>query len=292
MNCRVASSCFFIFSTRSFLLPCPPVSAFSEPRFAWQPVTPRGVAVFARASFERLFVVQSVVALIAAAAAVWLLSHGIYPTIAAAIAQLPDTGSIHGGRLEWRDDSPKLLAEGRILAISVDIEHGGALRSPADFQFEFGSDSLRIFSLFGESEFPYSPDYIIAANQTDARPAWGAWAPNILGLAAIGTFFGLLIAWAVLATIYFLPVWLICLFTNRDLNFRASWKLAGAALMPGALLLSAALVLYEEGWFDIVQLCYAFGFHLIIGWIYLFVAPMFLNRAVPKERSNPFVPEK
>ena len=268
------------------------MSAFTEPRFAWEPITPRGVAAFARGSFERLFVMQSVVALIAAAAVVWVLSDGIYPTINAAIGELPDSGEIHSGRLDWRADSPVLLAEGRILAFSVDLEHGGALRSPADFQFEFGRDSVRIFSLFGESELAYPPGYIFAANQPDARPAWGAWAPDILGLAAIGVFFGLLLAWAALATVYFLPVWLVCLFSNRDLNFRASWKLAGAALMPGALLISLALVLYDAGAFDFVQLCFAFGMHLVIGWIYLFVSPMFLNRAVPVDRKNPFMPAK
>ncbi|MGA2248896.1 MAG: hypothetical protein ABSH48_28415 [Verrucomicrobiota bacterium] len=265
------------------------MSAFTEPAFAWEPITPRGVAAFARASFERLFVVQAVVALLAAAAVVWTLSDGIFPTIDAAIAELPDAGEIHSGKLDWRDDSPMLLAEGRILAFSVDLEHGGALRSPADFQFEFGRDSVRVFSLFGETEVNYPPGYLIAANQTDARPVWGAWAPDILGLAAIGVFFGLLLVWAVLATLYFLPVWLVCLFSNRDLNFRASWKLAGAALMPGALLLALSLVLYELGGFDILQLCLAFGLHLIIGWIYLFLSPMFLNRVLPPEKQNPFV---
>jgi hypothetical protein len=265
------------------------MSAFTEPAFAWEPITPRGVAAFARASFERLFVVQAIVALLAAAAVVWTLSKGVFPTIDAAIAELPEVGEIHSGKLDWRDDSPALLAEGHILAFSVDLDHGGMLRSPADFQFEFGRDSVRIFTLFGETEMNYPPGYIIAANQIDARPAWGAWEPDILGLAAIGVFFGLLLVWAVLATLYFLPVWLICLFSNRDLNFRASWKLAGAALMPGALLLSLSLVLYELEGFDIVQLCLAFGLHLVIGWIYLFVSPMFLNRALPAERKNPFV---
>jgi hypothetical protein len=266
------------------------VSAFKEPAFAWEPITPRGVAAFARASFERLFVAQAVVALLAAAALVWVLSNGIFPTVDAAISQLPEIGEMHSGRLDWRDDSPVMLAEGRILAFSVDLEHGGSLRSPADFQFEFGSDSVRIYSLFGEAELSYPRGYIVAANVTDARPAWRAWAPDILGLAAIGTFLGLLLVWALLATVYFLPVWLICLFGNRDLNFRASWKLAGAALMPGALLVPLSLVLYNLGGFDIVQLCFAFGMHIIVSWIYLFVSPMFLKRAVPAEKKNPFVP--
>jgi len=264
------------------------VSTFKEPAFAWEPITPRGVAAFARASFERLFVVQAMVALLGAAAVVWLLSDGVFPTINAAIGQLPDAGEIHAGHLDWRDDSPVLLAEGRILALSVDLEHGGSLRSPADFQLEFGRDSVRLFSLFGETEFDYPRGYVIATNQTDARPAWGAWAPDILGLTAIGAFLALLLVWALLATVYALPVWLVCWFGNRDLSPGASWRLAGAALMPGALLMSLSLVLYDLGGFDVVQLCLALGLHLILGWIYLFVSPMFLNRALPKEKKNPF----
>jgi hypothetical protein len=37
-----------------------------------------------------------------------------------------------------------------------------------------------------------------------------------------------------------------------------------------------------------VQLCFAFGMHLVIGWIYLFVSPMFLRRRLPAEKKNPF----
>ena len=268
------------------------MNALREPSFAWEPLTPRGVAAFARASCERLFVVQAVFALIAAASVVWILSDGIFPVIGDAIDQLPDAGSIHGGKLDWRDDSPVMLAEGKILALGVDVEHGGALRSPADFQFEFGRNDLRIYSLFGEAYVDYPAGYLIAANRGDARPAWDAWSPNLLGLVAVGTFVGLMLVWAALATVYCLPVWLLCFFANRDLNFFASWKLAAAALMPGALLLSAALVFYGLGGFDLVQLCFAFGMHLVIGWIYLFVSPLFLNRAVAAEKKNPFVPAR
>jgi hypothetical protein len=268
------------------------VSALGEPTIAWEPLTPRGVAAFARASFTRLFIIQSVFALLGAAAVAWLLSHGIFPVIDSAVESLPDIGGIHGGRLDWRDDSPRLLGEGKILSIGVDLDHGGQLRSPADFQFEFGRDSLVIVSLLGEAEFDYPPGYVVAMNHREARPAWGAWAPNLLALAAIGTFFGLMLSWLALATIYFLPVWLICYFANRDLSMRASWRLAGAALMPGALLMALALALYGLGLFDLVQLAYAFGMHLIIGWIYLFISPLFLDRALPKEKANPFAGTK
>jgi len=267
------------------------MSVFTEASFAWEPVTPRGVAAFARASFERLFVVQAVVALLATASLVWVLSDGIFPVIDAAVRQLPEQAEIRGGRLEWGADSPQFLAEGNLIAVSVDLEHGGTLRSPADFQFEFGKTTVCVFSLFGEAEWDYPAGGRIFINQRDARPAWGAWSPDLLALAAIGTFLGLLLVWAALATVYCLPVWLICFFCNRDLNFRASWRLAGAALMPGALLVSAALVLYELGVFDLVRFCFVLAMHFVTGWIYLFISPMFLNRAQPAAKKNPFQPQ-
>ena len=264
------------------------MSALGEPKFAWEPLTPRGVAVFARASLERLFVVQAIFALLAAAVLVWVLSESVLPVIEDAIEALPDTGSIHGGRLDWRDDSPVMLAEGRLLAIDVDMDHGGQLRSPADFQIEFGRDSVVIYSLLGVAEIGYPPGYVIAANYDQARPAWGAWSPNIVGLAAIGMFVVMLMTWVFLAIIYTLPVWLVCFFANRDLGLLACYKLAGAAQMPGALLMTVALAGYGAGAFDLVQLLFAFGMHLVTSWIYLFVSPMFLNRALPAAKHNPF----
>jgi glycerol-3-phosphate acyltransferase PlsY len=110
-----------------------------------------------------------------------------------------------------------------------------------------------------------------------------------LGLTAISVFFGLMLVWMVLATLYCIPVWLTCLFTNRDVSLGASWRVAGAALMPGALVVSLALALYETGELDVLQFTLAFGLHLIIGWVYLFLSPMFLNRVGAKARKNPFL---
>jgi hypothetical protein len=268
------------------------VSEFAPPRFAWEPVTPHGVASFARASFERLFVVQSIFALLATASVVWLLADGFFPTVDAAIKQLPATGEINQGKLNWPDAPSKTLAEGHFLAFTVDLKHSGQFRSPAQFQFEFGEASVVIYSFLGSMEIPYPPGQSFYFNRPDVQPVWGAWAPELLGLVALLTFFGLLLAWSLLATIYFLPVWLISFFANRDLNFREAWKLAGAALMPGALLLTLAILLYGFGAFDLVQFCFAFAMHYLIGWIYLLVSPPFLQRAIPADKKNPFADKK
>jgi hypothetical protein len=268
------------------------VSALTESAFAWEPVTPRGVAAFARASVERLLVVQAILALLVALIVVWLLATGFFPTVDTAIHQLPETGSITHGELELPDAAPQLLAEGHFLAFIIDPKHTGAIRSPAQFQFEFGGDSLLIFSVFGVAEVDYPIDESFYFNQTDLLPKWGAWAPEILALAALAVFFGLLLSWFALATIYFLPIWLIAFFANRDLSLLQSWRVAGAALMPGALLMALSLWLYGLGAFDLIKLCFAFGMHFLVGWIYVFISPFFLRHAAAPEKANPFAPQK
>ena len=88
---------------------------------ACQPVTPRGVPAFAQTPLRRLLLVQLIVALLVAVAVAWFLYDGYFPALNKAIRQLPATGEVEGGALDWRGDSPVLLAENRFLALSVDL---------------------------------------------------------------------------------------------------------------------------------------------------------------------------
>jgi hypothetical protein len=269
------------------------MSAPVESTFAWEPLTPRGVAAFARAWLSRLLLLQFVIASLAAAAVVWFLSDGCFPTVRAAIHNLPTAGDIRAGRLNWPGHTPQLLAEGRSFAFIADPNHSGQIHSPADVQIEFGAQTVRVFSLLGYRDFPYPPDQIISFNRTELEPLWGAWEPELLVITVLAVVAGLMLAWAALATVYFLPVWLISFFANRDLNFRDSWKLAGAALMPGALLLTAAIALYDFAVLDLVQFCFIFAAHFALGWIYLFLSQLFLPRIGSKPfPGNPFSPPR
>ncbi len=265
------------------------MSAPAESTFAWEPLTPRGVAAFARARLSRLLLVQFVIASLAAAAGVWFLSDGCFPTVRAAIRNLPVTGEIRAGRLDWPGHTPRLLAEGRFLAFIADPNHSSQIHSPADVQIEFGAQTIRIFSLLGYRDFSYPPDQIISFNRTELEPLWGAWEPELLAITVLAVVAGLMLAWAALATVYFLPVRLISFFANRDLDFRGSWKLAGAALMPSALLLTAAIVLFTLAALDLVQFCFIFAAHFALGWIYMFLSQLFLPRVVAAEKGNPFL---
>ena len=262
------------------------------PPHAWEPLTPRGVAAFARAPLGRLLLVQFIVALLAAAAVDWFLYDGWFPTVRAAIGQLPDEGSLRAGKLDWHGDSPRLLAEGTFLAFSVDLNHEGDIRSPAHVQIEFGKDDFYIYSLLGYAEGRYPAGWAVAFNRKELEPWWGAWEPAILAIATAAVIAGLMLIWAVLATVYFLPAWLAAFFADRDLTLRGSWRLAGAAQLPGALLMMAAILFYDFGVLDLVRLALAMGMHLVLGWIYLLVSPLFLPRqaAVAARKRNPFAP--
>jgi hypothetical protein len=237
-----------------------------------------------------LLLVQFLFALLAAMALVWFLRAAWFPTVRAAISQLPARGEMKSGKLDWTDDSPQLLAEGHFLAFVVDTNHSGTLVSPAQIQIEFGRDDIFFRSLAGYREWPYPAEWSFGFNRVELQPWWGAWEPPIQWLAFGGMLFWCLASWTLLATLYFLPVRLGAYFANRDLNLRQSWKLAGAALMPGALVMIAAILFYGFGVLDLVQLAAAVGAHLLASWVYLvwgvWVSPGVLPSAAVPE--NPF----
>jgi hypothetical protein len=261
---------------------------------AWEPLTPRGVAAFARASCGRLWLAQLIVALLAGGVTVWFVYQDWLPVVREAIRRLPVEGEIRDAKLDWRGDSPAQLAGNHFLRLAVDLNHGGGLGHEGHLQIELGRTNIEVFSLLGYLKADYPRNSVLPLNRARLAPWWGAWEPAILTGTGLLTTLALMLAWTALATLYCAPVWIIAFFQNRDLNFRQSWRLAGAALMPGAFFLLAAMLSYGFGWLDLIQLGAAFGLHFVIGWIYLFLGPMFLPRDadVPKVKSDPFADSK
>jgi hypothetical protein len=258
-------------------------------QFAWQPLTLRGVAAFARAPLGRLLIVQFVVALLAGGMVAWFLHTAWFPQISEAIRQLPAQGELRSGSLDWQGVNPSRLAEGRFLAVIVDLDHTGEARSPAHVQVEFGRTDCMVFSLLGYLQEPYPQGQAVAVNRTELGPWWGAWAPAILAMVVGLVAVGLMVIWACLATFYSLPVWLVGFFANRDLSLRGSWRLAGAALMPGALFMCAVVFLYGYGAVDPVRLAVAGALHLVMGWVYLIGSPLCMPRhPAAAVKANPF----
>jgi hypothetical protein len=258
---------------------------------AWEPLTPRGVVAFTRASVGRLLLAQLIFAIAAAVAVVWFLQVAWFPIISDAISQLPKDGDIRRGQLFWRGDTPARLAANHFLSLGVDEWHEGDLGNESHLSVEFGRTNVRFRSILGYVETEYPRDWAVQFNQPKLEPWWGAWQPGILAGVIVAVVADMLGTWALLATLYFVPVWLLAFYANRDLNLRGSWQLAAAALMPGALFMTLTIGAYGLGWLDLVYLGWCLSFHFIIGWIYLLVCVLLLPRhpevaAMPK---NPFV---
>jgi hypothetical protein len=264
-------------------------SSVDQFQSAWQPFTPKGVAAFARASFGRLLLVQFITALLVSFEVIWFIQSNWFPVIVSGIEHLPAQGSIQSGKLNWDADSPRLLAENRFLAIAVDIHHTGQARSPAHIQVEFGAEDIRFYSLFGRLQISYPRLGAVAFNFQDLKPWWGAWSPAILAGVVILVSMGLMASWAGLASVYFLPAWLVGLYWDRELSLFGSWRLTAAALIPGAVVMTAAIAFYGFAKIDVVRFLVALALHIILGWVFIILSVL----AAPKlgainDRMNPF----
>jgi len=269
------------------------MSSAETDAFAWQPLTPRGVAAFARAPWWQLLLVQLIFALAVAATVGWFLRTDWFPVVREAVRHLPEQGEIRAGRLDWTNASPQVLAEGHFLALSVDVNHAGGARLPAHVQVEFGRDDFRFFSIAGYREFAYPRHRTLPFNRDELEPWWGAWSPAVWWLALAAVLVELFVSWAMLSAVYCFPAWLLGFFANRDLSVAGAFKLSGAALMPGALFMIGAIIFYGLGALDLVQLAAAIGAHFLIGWGFLIFGVL----AAPKlpfaaeARRNPFAGE-
>jgi hypothetical protein len=262
----------------------------SENRIAWQPLTPKGIAAFADATWLRLLLVQFLFAVLIAGCVVWFVNTAWFPVVGRAVEQLPEKSELRSRKLKWSGESPRLLAESHFLAISVDVDQAGGVRSPAHIQMELSQNRIRVISLLGFVELPYPVrNRTIGIGQSELQPKWGAWRPPLLWITFGVVVVVFLLVWAVLATICFLPVWLVGFFVNRELRLESCWKLSGAAFMPGVAVIIGTIFLYGLGIFDLVELLAGGALHVIVGIIYALVSAFFAP-ILPESsgKKNPF----
>jgi hypothetical protein len=261
---------------------------------AWQPLTFGGAGRFAAAPVGRLWLVQFIFSLIVAAAVIWFLYVDWFPVVSKAARKLPAASEIRAGRLEWQGDPAVLLGENRFVGLAVDVRHAGQARSPSPISIELGSTDFKIFSLLGYVQWAYPRGWIISLSRDEVIAWWGAWSPVILALIAVIVIGVTMLFWTMLSIIRCSLLWLVAFFANRELNFSQSWRLCGAAQLPGALLLAAAIFVYGLGWFALIGLTLAFVTHLIIGWVYSVGSVLKLRpaRETANLARNPFAAEK
>lgn len=257
---------------------------------AWQPFTPRGIAAIAHASTLRLLGLQLVVALLAAGALMGLLLSDWFPMIQRAIRALPDQGRIEHRQLRVPLAVPTTLAENPFLAFVVDAMETGRLTATADVRVCFLREQMEICSLFGCRAFPYPAAWTIEFNRPELEPWWGAWQPFLIGGVSALAVAALFLTWFLLALLYCPGAYLLAFYADRDLTWAGAWRLAAASLLPGAVLMTLALLLYGSGMIRLLHLGVLLVVHLLVGWIYVLISPWALPRrsAAPGRKQNPF----
>ena len=272
--------------------PPPPPAAELPPRhpFAWQPLTPRGVAAFAFANYNRIFWIQTLFALGLASTVVWFLFANWTPVIRAAVRALPDQGIIREQRLMYPPEGPEMLAKSRYLGIEVRRDEFSTTAAGADVRVEFYPNAVRVCSMFGCAARLYPPGQPVPFAQQELIPWWAAWEPVFLGIVGILVALGFLILWHAVASVVFLMVRLVAYFADRQLNLGGSWRISAAAMLPGAIVLILAIVLYGTGAIDLLHLALAAAIHWVVQATYLIWAPFRLPRMATTgtPSANPF----
>lgn len=259
----------------------------------WQPLTFGGVAGFARARWTRLLLLQAIVAVFVAATVVLLLGRGWFPVVTRAVQGLSDFGAVRGARLAWPAKDAVVLAENHFLGLVVDLEESGGTGQIADLQIEFSRERIKVVSLLGYVSVPYPGGVEIELNRPTLDPWWNAWRPAFLFGGALATGLFLFASWSALAALYAVPVRVLAWFASRTVSFGKCWRVAAAALLPGAVWLGGAVFLYAVEQLPLVGLGVAFGLHFVVGWVYVLGAPFGLPRQeddVLAGGANPFTP--
>lgn len=259
----------------------------------WQPLTFGGVAGFAHVRWTRLLLLQGIVAVFVAATVVLFLGRGWFPVVTKAVQGLSNFGAVRGARLAWPVTEAVVLAENRFLGLVVDLEESGGTGQIADLQIEFSRERIKVVSLLGYTSIPYPGGVEIELNRQTLDPWWNAWRPAFMFGGAFATMLFLFASWSLLAVLYAVPVRVLAWFAGRAASPGKSWRVAAAALLPGAVWMGGAIFLYAVEQLPLVGFGVAFGLHFVVGWVYVLGAPFCLPRKDDDPLAagtNPFTP--
>jgi hypothetical protein len=228
-----------------------------------------------------------IIAVLASAVVVWFLSTAWFPAVREAIRNLPEQGAIQAGQLNLPPMANERIVTNRFLTFAVDTATDQPHTFSADVFVIFRQQHYEVCSLFGCAGFLY-PAENAPFNRLELEAKWGAWQPILFGMAAIATALGLFIVWYVLATLYSLFVWILAFFADRELTVDGSWRLCGAGIAAGGVLLLAGVAGYGLGAVDLIRLLAITLMHVVMTWVLILWAVFVLPPVKPKRASNPF----
>jgi hypothetical protein len=206
-----------------------------------------------------------------------------------AIASVQNEGVITNSRWITTNDVPRVLAGNRHFEITLDAHGQRGLGSTADVSATLTIPALRICGVLGCYAMPYEPGYTFLLNQHALAAAWDAWRKPVASVFGIILFLALFASWWIVALLATPIIKLIVFFTDRQLTWGGSWRMANAALLLGALLVSVGVFLYGVEAIDVFRLALFYVLHLVCDVVMIVLSPFFLPKLTAAERAkNPF----
>ena len=241
-----------------------------------------GVARFAVASRWRLLMVELVSALMVAATVVWFVQQAWVPVIDKSIRQMPPTGEIRAARLAWPNGAV-LQQEGPFMRI--DVRPGGFANvvESADLVLAFDASRLQVGSSLGLGLLTLPYPTILPFNKTELEPWWGARSHMVLAGLGLLVVLTLLFAWSALGLLYTFPA---KVFSVNWVDWAGARKIAVAAQLPGALVMSIGIVFYGLKQLDLVALLVVWGVHLVLPWMYLMFSPILAPKPPKPQKAK------
>jgi hypothetical protein len=248
------------------------------------------VAAFAHGSSWRVLAWLGLVAVVLAIVTVRFAASAWCPVIGAAVEHLPERAEIRDGRLIWPDLQVVTLAANSALSLRVNPREVVAFGQSADVQIALRPSSVDISSLLGFIAFPYPPLWSAPLDRPTLEPLWGAWRPHLLAILGTLAALGLLLLWTLLAAVMMTPLRLYSAMARRDVSLGGCWRLGAVALMPGALVMGLGIILYSLQRIALPELLLINALHLVVGLVYLAVAPLRLPPRPKAVSTSPFTP--
>jgi len=298
-HASIAVPCEKPFARQTFHVDYGPSMPPSAPRPAAYrrapiPTSFGGVASVAERSGAWLATWQWLLASLTGLVAVWTFHVAWARGLERAISNLPDEARILDGRLNWPDDRPAILHQGPFLAVVVDPSGLREYGLATDITLSIEADRLGVRSLLGWFALRYPPNLDLSLARLDATSKVSAWrSPFYFGL-GIALAASLFAVWTGLSIVYGMVVWIAAAVLARPVPFRVARRLAGASLLPGCLLMIAAMILYATRQVSLVGFLITFPLHIVVGWVYCAGGWSRLQSSSSSPgdpRKNPFVTE-
>lgn len=257
------------------------------------PLTFGGVAAFAQKSGRWFLVVWLITSLLSAGTCLHFLQSRWIPVVESTLNILPENLLLSGGIMSALPNPATLERDNGFLSVVLAGSDESQGNMTADLQITVASDGLRLHSLLGYLTLPYPPDLELRLAPTNVNPWWNSRKTLFSAAFFVIVSVGLLLTWTALASVYYLPLTVALFFADRSVQMGKTWRLAGSLLIPGALMMSLAILLYTFHLLSLLGLLLTAILHIVIAWIYGIACVKYVPRHNPASppTPNPFEPK-